>query len=313
MKKRLITGIIMLAILIPLLVIDVLLPVFQLVAAIYVCVGAWEMIKLYEHGKKFSSPVKIVIMISTLLTYLSGLTIWESFTTELQINPDITVVTIIDAKIGFALLMIAISMQLSLLVFSKEFDANDIGKSLVSSFYVGFGVASLIALRILGIRFIVYLFIITIFTDVFAYVFGMLFGKNKMIERISPKKTWEGAVGGTIIGTVTASLFAFLYGDLFTGSFNPGNLNTIFDNFTSVSKSNPIFLFVLIFIVTLITSIAGQIGDLVASRLKRTYDVKDFSNAFPGHGGFLDRFDSAIFASMILLALFIIVSGISIL
>ena len=307
MKKRLITGIIMLAILIPLLVIDAILPLLQVVAAIYVCVGAWEMIKLYENGKKFTWPVKIVIIVSSLLIYLSGLTIWEDLTEDLKLYQGVTLS--IGPNIGFALLTIAISMQLSLLVFSKDFDANDIGKSLASSFYVGFGVASLIALRILGIRFIAYLFMITIITDVFAYVYGMLFGKHKMIERISPKKTWEGAIGGTIIATIASSLFAFLYGGLFPG----GELNTIFDNFTEGTKSNPVLLYILIFIVTLITSVAGQIGDLVASRLKRTYDIKDFSNAFPGHGGFLDRFDSAIFASMVLLPLFIIISSVSIL
>lgn len=307
MKKRLITGVILLAILIPLLIIDSLLPVFQVVAAIYVCVGAWEMIKLYEHGKKFNLLVKIIIIISSLLTYLSGLTIWTELTEELQLNTSLVKI-VIDSKIGFALLMMAISLQLCLLVFCKDFDANDIGKSLASSFYVGFGVASLLALRILGVRFVVYLFMITILTDVFAYVFGMLFGKHKMIERISPKKTWEGAIGGTIVATVAASLFAFLYGQLF-----PGDLNTIFDNFTEGTKSNPVLLYILIFVVTVITSIAGQIGDLVASRLKRTYDIKDFSNAFPGHGGFLDRFDSAIFASLVLLPLFIIISSIRIL
>ena len=308
MKKRLITGIVLLAVLIPLLIIDVLLPVFQVVAAAFVCIGAWEMIKLYEHGKKFNIAIKIVIMISALLTYLSGLTIWTELTEQLQLDQSLVKITI-DSKIGFALLMIAISLQLSLLVFSKEFDANDIGKSLASSFYVGFGVASLLALRILGVRFIAYLFMTTILTDVFAYVFGMLFGKHKMIERISPKKTWEGAIGGTIVATIAASLFAFLYGQLFPG----GDLNTIFDNFTQGTQSNPVLLYILIFFVTLITSIAGQIGDLVASRLKRTYDVKDFSNIFPGHGGFLDRFDSAIFASLVLLPLFIIISSISIL
>ena len=313
MKKRLITGLVLLVVLVPILIIDTLLPLFQIVAALLVCVGAWEMIKLYEHGKKFATPVKIVIMISTLLTYLCGMTIWETFKTEIAINPDVTVVTLIDAKIGFALLLVAISMQLSLLVFSKDFDANDIGKSLASSFYVGFGVASLLALRIMGVRFIVYLFMITVFTDVFAYVFGMLFGKNKMIERISPKKTWEGAIGGTIVATVVGTLFAYLYGNLFTGSLNVENVNTIFDSIINTTEMNSVILFILIFVVTLITSIAGQIGDLVASRLKRTYDIKDFSNIFPGHGGFLDRFDSSIFASMALLALFLIVSGIIIL
>ena len=313
MKKRLITGIVMLAILVPILVIESLLPVFQIIAAILVCIGAWEMIRLYEHGKKFALPVKIVIIISTLLTYLCGMTIWDTFKAEIAINPEVTVVSLIDAKIGFALLLVAITMQLSLLVFSKEFDANDIGKSLSSSFYVGFGVASLLALRIMGVRFIVYLFMITVLTDVFAYVFGMLFGKNKMIERISPKKTWEGAIGGTLVATVAATLFAYLYGNLFTGSLNAENVNTIFDTIMNTSEMHPIILFVLIFVITLITSIAGQLGDLVASRLKRTYDIKDFSNLFPGHGGFLDRFDSSIFASMALLALFLIVSGIVIL
>ena len=88
---------------------------------------------------------------------------------------------------------------------------------------------------------------------------------------------------------------------------------TIFDNFANISNLSPVISFILIFVVTLLTSIAGQIGDLVASRLKRTYDIKDFSNIFPGHGGFLDRFDSAIFASLVLLPLFIIISSISIL
>ena len=110
------------------------------------------------------------------------------------------------------------------------------------------------------------------------------------------------------------TLYAFLYGKLFTGALNPGDLNTIFDTFIVTGvDTHPVGLFILIFVVTLLTSIAGQLGDLVASRLKRTYDVKDYSNIFPGHGGVLDRFDSSIFASMVLLALFLIVAGIMIL
>lgn len=309
MKKRIITGLVMAVTLLPILVIDVLLPLFQVVAAVFVCIGSYEIIKLYEKEKKFSKPVKIVIVLSTLLTYLCGMTIWGqvSNATEIIINPNLKIYAFVDAKLGFALLMASIVMQLSLMVFSKTFDGNDIGKSLVSSFYVGFGISSILALRMMGVRFIVYLFLITLTTDIFAYFFGILFGKHKMIERISPKKTWEGAIGGTIVGTVVATLFAFLYGNLFSGSLNTGDFKTIFSVFSGVENINPVAQFVVIMIVTLFASIAGQIGDLVASRFKRTYDIKDFGNIFPGHGGVLDRFDSSILVAMVLMSAFLIV------
>lgn len=292
MKKRLITGVILLAVLIPLIVIETLLPVFLAVAVGFSIVGAYEMLKLYQHEKKYGIGVKIVITLATVLSFVCGTTFMADLIFGKQIYK----------LISFSSLLISLSMQLSLLVFSKEFDASDIGKSMATSSYVGFGVASLVALRFLGVRFIVYVFIITILTDVFAYFFGMLFGKHKMIERISPKKTWEGAIGGTIIGTLAATIFAFSYGNLFP---NMGYV-TIFDSFFDLSIVHPILLFVCIFVLSLLTSIAGQIGDLVASRLKRTYGVKDYSNIFPGHGGFLDRFDSSILASIVFNALFII-------
>ena len=159
----------------------------------------------------------------------------------------------------------------------------------------------------MGVRFIVYMFLITISTDIFAYFFGMLFGKHKMVERISPKKTWEGAVGGTIMGTLIATLFAFLYGNLFPESLNTGDFKTIFSVFSGVEEMNPVIQLVVIAVVSFLASIAGQIGDLVASRMKRTYDIKDFGNIFPGHGGILDRFDSSILVAMILLAAFLFV------
>lgn len=292
MIKRLITGAILLLVLVPLMIIDVLLPIFQAAAFVFTIIGAFEMIKLYEHQKKYHLGVKIVVYLSTILTFIGGTSLLSA--------------TILDnsiySLICISSLLVSVSMQLSLLVFSKEFDATDIGKTMATSIYVGFGVASLFILRILGIEFIVFLFLITILTDVFAYVFGMLFGKHKMIERISPKKTWEGAIGGTIIGTLAATLFVFLYEGLFPGV----SYENVFGGLLSNLEINRVLVFIIIFVVALITSIFGQIGDLVASRLKRTYDVKDFSNIFPGHGGFLDRFDSSIVASMVILALYFI-------
>lgn len=317
MKKRIITGIIFFAVLVPLMVVDVLLPAFQIVCGLLACIGAWEMLRLYSKEKRYPIIVQIIIIFSTLLVFCAGLTLWTPFEGDIMLNPDSPNIIgyLFDAKLSFALLILSIVTQLALLVFYKNFDARDIGKSIATSFYVGFGMAALSTLRLMGIRYIVYLFMITWLTDVFAFFFGLLFGKHKMIERISPKKTWEGAIGGTIVATLTATLFAFLYGKLFVGDLlNPQGLNTIFDTITTgTTQANPVLLFIVIFVVTLCTSIAGQLGDLIASRLKRTYEIKDFSNIFPGHGGVLDRFDSSIFASMVLLALLLIVSGIYIL
>ncbi len=100
-----------------------------------------------------------------------------------------------------------------------------------------------------------------------------------MLEVISPKKTWEGFVGGTILGTFIAVMF-------YKTVINP-----------EVILSNLI-------LITLFLSIIGQLGDLFFSAIKRHYNKKDFSNIMPGHGGILDRLDSIIFV-MLAFSLFI--------
>ena len=129
-------------------------------------------------------------------------------------------------------------------------------------------------------NYLLYLLLITTMTDTFALLSGMLVGKHKLCPNISPNKTIEGAVGGSIMGTIIASAFYF----------------------TVINSS--ISLVFLIFITCLFT-IIGQVGDLVFSSIKRYYDVKDFSNLIPGHGGILDRFDSLIFVTLA----FIIIVG----
>ena len=98
----------------------------------------------------------------------------------------------------------------------------------------------------------------------------MLIGKHKLLEEISPKKTWEGTIGGTIIGTFVSTVFY-------------------------VTVINPNINLGIIILVSLFLSIIGQFGDLVFSAIKRYYGKKDFSNIMPGHGGVLDRLDSLIF------------------
>ena len=118
------------------------------------------------------------------------------------------------------------------------------------------------------------LMVILCLNDTLAYVFGSLFGKHKMWQRVSPKKSWEGFTGG-LISTMVASLF-------FTAI--PYFQNDIFNNRYIWMG----FAFVVI--------IAGTLGDFAESMLKRYARQKDSGNILPGHGGILDRIDSLLFA-----------------
>lgn len=110
-------------------------------------------------------------------------------------------------------------------------------------------------------------FILIWANDTGAYLSGITFGKHKLLERISPKKTWEGLIGGIIIASVIAWFLSGWLG--------------VVDRIHWV-------------VISLIISVAGTFGDLIESMLKRNTGVKDSGTIMPGHGGFLDRFDSAI-------------------
>lgn len=137
-------------------------------------------------------------------------------------------------------------------------------------FFLGIAFSLMILLRNVGLSTIVYLLLVTMITDTYAYLTGMLIGRHKLLEDISPKKTWEGTIGGTIFGTFIPVCY-----------------------YVTVINNN-IELFTII-LVTLFLSIIGQFGDLFFSSIKRYYGKKDFSNIMPGHGGILDRLDSVIF------------------
>ncbi len=114
------------------------------------------------------------------------------------------------------------------------------------------------------------LFVFLWINDSGAYLIGSKFGKHRLFKRISPKKSWEGFWGGFVCALLPAFLFARL------------------DPEIPLLHWIGICVFVVLF---------GTLGDLFESLIKRTLDVKDSGNALPGHGGFLDRFDSAIFAA----------------
>jgi len=304
MKDRLITGIVLAAILIPIVSIEIFLELFQVVMSLFVLITTHEMIRMYESKKKFQLLPKIGISLLALGTFFSvGGVLGSGAHNPLEAN----------GALSITIPLITLVL-LSFLVLFRDFNGEDAGKALTIVNYVGLGAASIVILRFLGVRFIVYLFLITSATDIFAYLFGMKYGKHKMVPHISPKKSWEGAIAGTIFATIIASSFALFYGYVFSPGTWLGNaLNatgelTLLDNFSSLGESNPLWVQALIIVpVTFLGSIFAQIGDLVASRLKRTYNIKDFGTILPGHGGLLDRFDSVLFVAMFLTAVFLLI------
>jgi len=105
-------------------------------------------------------------------------------------------------------------------------------------------------------------------SDTFAYLVGRQFGKHKLLERLSPKKTWEGYLGGIVFSLLAGYILSRFYTELDTTQW---------------------------MVLATITGVFGTAGDLVESMFKRSAGVKDSGNIMPGHGGVLDRFDSLIF------------------
>ena len=239
--------------------------------AIFMCSlsvsGLYELLKVRESRKKFPFFLKVFAYLLTVYFCL-----YNTGSLEFYNHFDYRVMAFI------------IFLFLSPMVFindTKKYNLNDALFLVGSVLFIGFSFNLIIITRNFDIRYILYLFLITTITDTFALFTGMLVGEHKLCPKISPKKTIEGLVGGVFMGTFAASAF----------------YNTVISSSVSL---------VLVIVLTFALCLIGQLGDLVFSSIKRYYDVKDFSEIIPGHGGILDRFDSLIF---VILA-FIIVYGI---
>ncbi len=160
---------------------------------------------------------------------------------------------------------------------NKKISFELVAKAFFGGFFVVFLFAHMITLRAVdnGKFIIWYVFIISFLTDIFAYFTGVFFGKHKLAPVLSPKKTIEGSVGG-FIGAVAGTVVYSVVLAKCCG-FAPNYLNAV--------------------IIAVVGSVVSQCGDLAASSIKRFYDVKDYGNIMPGHGGVMDRFDGIVFTA----------------
>lgn len=168
----------------------------------------------------------------------------------------------------FVSLIFAIALMVRVVFSKNRFNFDDAGVLTLTMLYIGFGFNMFVQARTVGLGMLMYLLLTVWSTDSGAYLVGRKIGKTKLAPQISPNKTWKGSIGGTIVAVIVGIIFSV------TGLIHYGILATI--------------------LMTLFLSIAGQLGDLVESSLKRYYGVKDSGRILPGHGGILDRFDSLL-------------------
>lgn len=160
-----------------------------------------------------------------------------------------------------------------------EYPVSNIAVTVFGVLYAGLPFALLSMIAFLQLQYLPSLMIGYFFllwsNDSFAYVTGSLLGKHKLYERISPGKTWEGTIGGTLCTTGIAWILSIIF---------------------------PVLELHQWIIMGLIISITGTLGDLVESMFKRSLQIKDSGSLLPGHGGLLDRFDGMIMSVPFVLA-----------
>ena len=208
-------------------------------------------------------------------------------------------------KIGItpvaAITVYFITLLIMMVKWNKEVKFEQVSMSLMSSLAVPNAAACLIKLYnwqfVTDARYVESHAIYIIFTcavcawgtDTFSYFSGVFFGKHKMAPVISPKKTWEGAIGGVLLAAAMNVGVYFVASKFFSAPFTGWEWYAVIP-------------------ISIILSVLSIFGDLSASVIKRNYGIKDYGNLIPGHGGVMDRIDSAVF---VIPAMYAIVSVIN--
>lgn len=270
MKQRVITGIIFFIVMLAILVPAYWYPIISLGLALLIgAVSLHELIKAMKHGGfKPSVPLIVVgFLLMPLMIVLGKFLIKDLFITT--------------TLYGCLSLMFALATAILPQTFDPDKKLKDSLYSVLSFLYVSFPLYCLCATALFfehGWFYLIVGIASSWVSDTLAYFTGVLLGKHKIVPHISPKKTWEGCIGGAVF----TGIFMVLYFGLIVYDIHPVNLGRV-----------PFML--LMFFFGILISAMSQIGDWLASSIKRAVDIKDYGNFMPGHGGMLDRFDSVFF------------------
>lgn len=300
MKQRVITAILMAIVFIPFFFLGGWFITFLFSILSYIAM--YELITMYQSKKNIPNVCKYIISL-----FSSIIVLFSSFA---------------KAEDIIYVLLVELMFLLILPIFNKKIEMKDVIFFIFGIIYSGISFAIIVTVRniemlyqdasirlfdglnIYAVGLILFIFVLlsTMLTDIAAYQFGIKFGKHKLCPSISPKKSIEGSIAGTIAGALGGTLFMVIL--QFTLSKEYANAIKLF-------KIDNIYLYALaIFGVALLLSIAGQLGDLIASKIKREYNIKDYGKIFPGHGGVLDRFDSSIYSFLVFIII-LMISGVT--
>lgn len=257
MKERIISAIVGIAILLPIIIYGGI--VFNITFYFVTLLALREFMKVREKKRKLPDFIRLIAYIIITFVYFTC-----------TVNKDLS--------FGFNYKVIGgafLTLLLPTVLYHKEelYNVEDAFYILGGVLFLGFGLSLFSIYRNISLQLLIFIFLIPIITDTYAYLVGLLIGRNKLLEVISPKKTWEGTIGGSLASCFICTIYYI----------------------TVINTNAPIYL---VAFIVLFLSLIGQFGDLFFSAIKRKYEKKDFSNIIPGHGGILDRLDSLLFVAL---------------
>ncbi|MBQ8207855.1 MAG: phosphatidate cytidylyltransferase [Clostridia bacterium] len=267
MLKRIITSVVGVIIMIPVLwYSDTYL--FVGAMSILCVVGCFELMRCIKVNHKYGIAIPQYLLAAAM-----------PFLVRLGSGSEVWFKAAIFAHVVFMLYLLAMA------VFSHgKTRVEEVAMTFALCLYINVGFSSIILLRDhegAGAYIFLLTFIGAWMTDIFAYFCGMAFGRHKLIPDVSPKKTVEGSIGGIVFCALGYVIYGLIIANVFEVEMN----------------------IIALGVFGVIISIVSQIGDLSASLIKREYEIKDYGSLFPGHGGVLDRFDSVLAVSSVLMVL----------
>ena len=295
--KRLLTGLSLLAVMLFFLLYlrTICVHSFDVIGMFFVVMGGLEMYKALRKGGHN-------VMLAPLIVFF--VSVYPLFFVLQWLNSAKGVPTNGTEGIMIATALAA-STALGIFTFRHTHSLTDLGLTVLNIIYPGVFVAMIMAINLYAgdLLAILLLLAVPLLSDAGAYYVGSKFGKRKLCPAISPKKSVEGLYGG-VAGALIAGAAVMLLFDVFD----------VFKDFNNVALhalSDKWWLRILLYaVLSVLVMIAGMMGDLVASWIKRQVGIKDYGKIFPGHGGVMDRMDSVIFAMPVVYLFFTVYNAV---